>query len=75
MEYGGGESLGYDDGWVGNSRGFKILNGCSCVGPCCRCCAVLCCCCCPAVRSVVPVVADCLALSRTRRLGVGLILQ
>ncbi len=64
MEYGGGESLGYDDG---NSRGFKILNGCSCAG--------LCCCCCPVARSVVLVVADCLALSRARRVHIGLVLQ
>ena len=66
MEYAGGESLGYDDGWIGNSRGFRILNGCPC--------AVLCCCCCPAVRSVVVVVADCLTLSRAC-LGVGLVKQ
>ena len=67
MEYAGGESLGYDDGWIGNSRGFRICNGCSSwAGLCCRCC--------PVVRSVVVVVADCLALSRTR-LGVGLVKQ
>ena len=47
-------------------EGFRILNGCPC--------EVLCRCCCPAVRSVAVVVADCLALSRTR-LGVGWVKQ